>query len=129
MNALDEKKIQYPYCGEIITVLIDYSLPHQNYIKDCQVWCRPINFDVSLEHDGEILFLSQMNMNKSHHSDSPDTLYSTLPLSAPESLMITQKNKAISDRWWPYFILNCMKLKNSLTPDCRVLTFQATSGY
>ena len=54
MNTLEEKKIQCPYCGETITVLIDASVPHQHYIEDCQVCCRPINLDVSLQHDGKI---------------------------------------------------------------------------
>ena len=54
MNALEEKKIQCPYCGETISVLIDTSVPQQNYIEDCQVCCRPINFDIVITHDGEI---------------------------------------------------------------------------
>lgn len=43
-----ERDIACPYCGEIITVLIDDSVPHQRYIEDCQVCCRPIEFDVAV---------------------------------------------------------------------------------
>ncbi|GAA4342410.1 CPXCG motif-containing cysteine-rich protein [Kangiella taiwanensis] len=46
-----EKDISCPYCGEVITVLIDNSVPHQEYIEDCQVCCRPIEFVVSVTGD------------------------------------------------------------------------------
>ncbi|WP_223670348.1 CPXCG motif-containing cysteine-rich protein [Kangiella shandongensis] len=46
MNQLIEKKVACPYCGESITVLIDGSVPFQEYIEDCQVCCRPIEFTV-----------------------------------------------------------------------------------
>ena len=52
MNQIDINNVQCPYCGEMIEVLIDCSVPHQNYIEDCQVCCRPIIFDVSIEQDG-----------------------------------------------------------------------------
>jgi len=48
MNQQIERDISCPYCGEVITVLIDDSVPHQRYIEDCQVCCRPIEFDVSV---------------------------------------------------------------------------------
>lgn len=46
-----ERDISCPYCGETITVLIDNSVPHQEYIEDCQVCCRPIEFVVSVTGD------------------------------------------------------------------------------
>ncbi len=54
MNELKEKAIQCPYCGESISVLIDCSVPDQNYIEDCQVCCRPINFSVTVSADDSI---------------------------------------------------------------------------
>ena len=54
MNALEDKYISCPYCGETIHILIDCSIPSQHYIEDCQVCCQPINFSVSVSHDGEI---------------------------------------------------------------------------
>lgn len=51
---MDERTIQCPYCGESISILIDDSVPQQNYIEDCEVCCRPINFDVSIGLDGGI---------------------------------------------------------------------------
>lgn len=46
--------IHCPYCGESIDVLVDRSVPQQNYIEDCQVCCRPINFSVAVEVDGRV---------------------------------------------------------------------------
>jgi len=54
MNDLHARDIHCPYCGESINILIDCSIPQQNYIEDCQVCCRPIIIDVSLDHDGSI---------------------------------------------------------------------------
>lgn len=48
VNQLLERDIACPYCGEVITVLIDGSVPRQEYIEDCQVCCRPIEFVVSV---------------------------------------------------------------------------------
>lgn len=55
MNSLDSRHIECPYCGETIEVLIDPSVEEQSYIEDCQVCCRPINFDVSIGYDGDLL--------------------------------------------------------------------------
>jgi hypothetical protein len=32
-------------------VLLDPSVPHQTYIEDCQVCCKPIIFDVTVGED------------------------------------------------------------------------------
>ena len=55
MNELSEQSIGCPYCGETITVLIDGSLPQQEYVEDCQVCCRPIVFSVNVDVDGDAL--------------------------------------------------------------------------
>lgn len=62
MNELAGRKVQCPYCGETIEVLIDASIPNQSYIEDCQVCCRPINFDVSMDQDGDLaVYVSHEN--------------------------------------------------------------------
>lgn len=54
MQELQSRQVQCPYCGETITVVIDCSVPQQNYIEDCQVCCRPIEFDILVEQDGTV---------------------------------------------------------------------------
>lgn len=63
MNSLDEKKVDCPYCGETIDVLIDPSVASQNYIEDCQVCCQPITFDVVVDGD-ENIFIQVFNENE-----------------------------------------------------------------
>ena len=54
MGRLVEMSVGCPYCGERIDVLLDNSVPQQDYIEDCQVCCRPINFEVTVGHDNEV---------------------------------------------------------------------------
>ena len=54
MNELKEKTVECPYCGENINVFIDCSIPDQSYIEDCQVCCRPINFNVTVSADDSV---------------------------------------------------------------------------
>jgi transcription elongation factor Elf1 len=49
-----ERDIYCPYCGESQTVLIDTSESEQAYIEDCQVCCRPIDFIVSVDNQGDV---------------------------------------------------------------------------
>lgn len=62
MNELEARKIECPYCGEVIEVFLDCSVDQQNYIEDCQVCCRPIEFNVSVAMDGET-YVSVSNEN------------------------------------------------------------------
>lgn len=55
MQDQEERGIDCPYCGESISVLLDCSVPQQKYIEDCQVCCRPINFDISVDHEGDVV--------------------------------------------------------------------------
>jgi len=54
MRELEDRSVHCPHCGESIDVLIDQSVSQQDYIEDCQVCCRPINFSVLVEPDGEV---------------------------------------------------------------------------
>lgn len=49
MNQLASKTITCPYCGEPIELVIDCSIPDQEYIEDCEVCCRPINLLVTVK--------------------------------------------------------------------------------
>ncbi len=57
MSRVDETKVACPYCGETIEVLIDCSVEQQTYIEDCQVCCRPIGFDVSVDPEGDFFVM------------------------------------------------------------------------
>lgn len=51
---MEEYDIDCPYCGETINILIDCSVPDQQYVEDCQVCCSPILISVSLDADSNI---------------------------------------------------------------------------
>jgi transposase-like protein len=44
-------KIYCPYCGEPIRVDVEILEESQEYIEDCQVCCRPINFSIGSSMD------------------------------------------------------------------------------
>ena len=50
-----------PYCGEIISMLIDLNFNNQLYTEDCEVCCRPIELTFTVV-DGEI---ESWNANRS----------------------------------------------------------------
>ncbi|WP_417549764.1 CPXCG motif-containing cysteine-rich protein [Methylophaga sp.] len=54
MQALQEHSVMCPYCGETIDVLLDCTIDYQQYIEDCFVCCRPIQFSVSVNEDGSL---------------------------------------------------------------------------
>ncbi|NIZ04631.1 CPXCG motif-containing cysteine-rich protein [Pseudoalteromonas sp. HF66] len=54
MNQLTEKRITCPYCGEQIEILLDPADLDQQYIEDCPVCCKPINFLVFESIDQEL---------------------------------------------------------------------------
>lgn len=54
MNQLSSEHITCPYCGETIEIVIDCSIPEQEYIEDCEVCCRPISLFISVSNSGEV---------------------------------------------------------------------------
>ena len=48
---LESQDYHCPYCGEAVEALLDLSGGDQQYIEDCPVCCRPIQFD--LQTDGQ----------------------------------------------------------------------------
>ena len=52
----EEAQITCPFCWETLTIFLDFSLPEQDYIEDCQVCCRPMRITYS-NLDGELTSL------------------------------------------------------------------------
>lgn len=52
---IHEKESYCPYCGEIISLLIDPSIQLQEYVEDCQVCCSPILISIEITHNEDIL--------------------------------------------------------------------------
>jgi hypothetical protein len=46
---------QCPWCGERLETKVDLVGGDREYIEDCQVCCRPIDFTVELSEDGSLL--------------------------------------------------------------------------
>ena len=49
-EGLVEHAFSCPYCWESVTVLVDTSVPDQEYVEDCEVCCNPIAFHVRASH-------------------------------------------------------------------------------
>jgi len=47
------RRVGCPYCGERFYLFVDVSAGDQQYIEDCQICCRPIEFRISIK-DGEV---------------------------------------------------------------------------
>jgi hypothetical protein len=46
--------VQCPYCGERLETRVDLTAGEREYIEDCEVCCRPIEFGIELEDDGAL---------------------------------------------------------------------------
>ena len=53
----EDAQITCPFCWETLTILLDLSLPAQDYIEDCQVCCQPIRITYTSD-DGVISSLN-----------------------------------------------------------------------
>jgi hypothetical protein len=47
-------EVSCPWCGEFFTTFFDLSMGDSDYIEDCQVCCRPINFHYKVSRNGRI---------------------------------------------------------------------------
>jgi len=57
MNLEESTEITCPHCWESLTIMLDLSVPAQDYIEDCQVCCQPIRIAYTCA-DGELLSIS-----------------------------------------------------------------------
>ena len=54
INEVVETQVQCPYCWERFTLLVDASVDFQEYVEDCEVCCRPIDFVVTVGDRDEV---------------------------------------------------------------------------
>ncbi|MGA7540171.1 MAG: CPXCG motif-containing cysteine-rich protein [Steroidobacteraceae bacterium] len=53
-GKLQSRTVRCPYCGEAFETLVDLSSGSMSYIEDCQVCCRPIEFNLEIEGAGPL---------------------------------------------------------------------------
>lgn len=53
-NQLVETRVQCPYCWEQFILLVDASIDSQEYVEDCEVCCRPIDFIVEIDEQDQL---------------------------------------------------------------------------
>lgn len=58
MDLLENHDTYCPYCGEQIATSVDCSAGSHDYIEDCTVCCRPIEFRAEIDGDGQLLGLT-----------------------------------------------------------------------
>jgi hypothetical protein len=58
MQLEEPVEIQCPFCGETFTSFADPSVPEQSYIEDCQVCCRPIEFNCRVDPESGEVYVS-----------------------------------------------------------------------
>jgi len=52
------KTVDCPYCGESFAADVDTSAGNQDYIEDCPVCCRPIEFHLETGLDVDLASLT-----------------------------------------------------------------------
>ncbi len=55
INQLIETRVQCPYCWEEFSLLVDASVESQEYVEDCEVCCRPIDFVVEVDAEDRVV--------------------------------------------------------------------------
>ena len=58
-HQLLEESVQCPYCWEQFTILVDASVESQDYIEDCEVCCRPIEFNVEVGDEDQVKIITR----------------------------------------------------------------------
>lgn len=59
-NLLLEARVQCPYCWEQFSLLVDASVDTQEYVEDCEICCRPIDFVIDIDEQDQIQVQARM---------------------------------------------------------------------
>ena len=54
-----EHTFECPYCGEEISMVLDFSVGRQTYVEDCEVCCQPIEISYTVEDEELAGFLAR----------------------------------------------------------------------
>ncbi len=60
---MEEYFFNCPYCFTGVSILVDLSIPEQEYIEDCERCCNPIEFKIKSE-DREIVYFSVLSIGQ-----------------------------------------------------------------
>lgn len=63
-TLLEDVAVSCPYCGERFETVADISGGDQDYIEDCPVCCRPIEFRVRVDAQGELLEINTYSQDE-----------------------------------------------------------------
>ena len=55
---IEETQVDCPYCGEGFETAVDCSAGSCDYIEDCPICCRPIEFHAEVDGTGALLTIS-----------------------------------------------------------------------
>jgi hypothetical protein len=61
---LEDIAVDCPYCGECFETVADVSGGDLDYIEDCPVCCRPIEFQVRVDAQGELLEVNTFSQDE-----------------------------------------------------------------
>ena len=59
--ASETVSVLCPYCGEPVELWVDATLPHQQYVEDCEVCCRPMVVTVDATGETPIVDVTREN--------------------------------------------------------------------
>jgi len=60
INQLIETTVQCPYCWEEFSLLVDASVDSQEYVEDCEVCCRPIDFVIEVDDQDQVVVQARL---------------------------------------------------------------------
>lgn len=61
MIASETVIVVCPYCGEQVELLVDATLPHQQYFEDCEVCCQPMLVTIDATAEDPIVGVTREN--------------------------------------------------------------------
>jgi transcription elongation factor Elf1 len=54
-----EQRFQCPYCGAQISMMLDLTVPDQQYVEDCEVCCQAVAIAYEVAQDSSVRFRAE----------------------------------------------------------------------